>query len=226
MSTIAVQTELIRSRIAEAAASCSRNPDDVILMAVTKTRSIDQIKEVIQCGVTCIGENRVQELQEKAPKVNPSQLHLIGPLQSNKVKPAVQHSTCIQTVEREKILVKIDMHSRELGKILDIMIEVNTSGELNKHGVRSRDDLLHLIELSLELEHVRLTGLMTMGPLEGDERAVRTSFSSLYETREQLVSRYPELKGRLLLSMGMSGDFELAVREGSDLVRIGSAFFT
>ncbi len=226
MSTIAKNTEKIRSSIAQAAASCGRNPEEITLMAVTKTRGIDEIREVLRCGITCIGENRVQELQQKAPLLGPAEIHLIGPLQSNKVKPAVLHSCCIQTVEREKILALIGKNALAAEKTIGVMIEVNTSGEENKHGVKTDDDVYRLIDQALDLEGTVLTGLMTMGPLAGSRSDIRKSFSSLFQLRERIAARYPDLSGKLMLSMGMSGDYDLAVLEGSDLLRIGSAFFS
>ncbi len=217
--------EQIQQRIHDAALRCGRDPEDITLMAVTKTRSLNEISQVLACGIGLIGENRVQELQEKAPFLDTVRIHCIGPLQSNKVKAAVRYADCIQTVSREKIIRLIQRHAQDQSKMMDVMIEFNTSQEAQKHGLTSRDDLLSLVELIGTMDHLRLTGLMTMGPLGGGEKDIRRSFSRLFELRENVYQRFPELSGNMLLSMGMSGDFEIAVEEGSDMLRVGSALF-
>lgn len=219
------RTAEILQRIADAAVQCGRSPDAVAVMAVTKTRTPEAIREVTDAGIRLIGENRVQELAAKAPDIDSGvTVHMIGPLQSNKVKTAVNHCSCIQSVDREKILQAIDRWAGAAGKVMEVMIEVNTSGESAKHGVQTSDALYRLTDLACELPQVELTGLMTIGPLTEDEQAVRRAFARLYELRVELSRRYPDLP--MLLSMGMSQDFELAVREGSDMLRIGGAFFS
>ncbi len=211
--------------IAQAERASGRPSGSASLMAVTKNRSIREIHEAASCGITLFGENRVQELAGKSSDLPEGiSMHMIGALQSNKAAKAVEMSDCIQSVDREKILVRIDRCAVQADKIMDIMVEVNTSGEPSKHGVETEDDLMRLIERSLSCQSVRLTGLMTLGPLSGDEAAIRGSFAKLRQLRERVEASFGELGG-LMLSMGMSGDFAIAVEEGSDLVRVGTAIF-
>lgn len=225
MDTMGERIAAVREEIARAEHISGRPEGAVSLMAVTKNRSIEEIREAASLGITLFGENRVQELQAKAPGLPGGIfMHMIGTLQSNKAAQAVELSSCIQSVDREKILLRINRHAQQLNKVMDIMIEVNTSGESSKHGVSSKDELMRLAELSLECPAVRLTGLMTLGPLTDSESAVRAAFTWLRELRDQVQDAFAECAG-LLLSMGMSGDYSLAVEEGSDLIRVGTAIF-
>ena len=221
--TIDENIRSIRSRIERAAKRAGRQPSEIKLIAVTKNVPPDKIIEAVRAGITDIGENRVQEAEEKfnAIKDLPVTRHMIGHLQTNKVKKALEMFSVIQSVDSERLAREI---SNKTEKDVDIFIEVNSSGEESKYGV-SPGRAEGLARYVSGLERLKLKGLMTIGPLTGDEQAVRESFQAL-------VRLFTSIKGLNLpgveleyLSMGMSQDFETAIAEGSNMVRIGTAIF-
>jgi len=221
--TIADNLRTVRSRIERAARLSGREPEDIKLVAATKDVPASLIKEAINAGLTDIGENRVQEAKQKfdALKDRPVAWHMIGHLQTNKVKPALEIFSVIQSVDSERIADEISQRAQ---KIVDVFIEINTSGEESKFGI-APEKAARLAEHISGLKNLNLTGLMTVGPLAGDKTAVRISFrllKSLFEEIKGLNLSGGELK---YLSMGMSQDFETAIEEGSNLVRIGRAIF-
>ena len=223
MPAIAENIQTVRSRIIIAAAKARKDPSQIKLVAATKGVSADLILEAIKAGITDIGENRVQEAEQKFDILKDQQVkwHMIGHLQTNKVKPALEIFSVIQSVDSEKLAKEIS--SRAVSTV-DIMIEVNTSGEASKFGVDTGEAAV-LARVIAELPNVKLTGLMTVGPLTADEAKVRKSFRALkklFEEIKELNLPAHELK---YLSMGMSDDFETAIEEGSNLVRIGRAIF-
>ena len=221
--TIADNLRTVRSRIERAARLSGREPEDIKLVAATKDVPASLIKEAINAGLTDIGENRVQEAKQKfdALKDRPVAWHMIGHLQTNKVKPALEIFSVIQSVDSERLADEISQRAQ---KIVDVFIEINTSGEESKFGI-APEKAARLAEHISGLKNLNLTGLMTVGPLAGDKTAVRISFrllKSLFEEIKGLNLSGGELK---YLSMGMSQDFETAIEEGSNLVRIGRAIF-
>jgi hypothetical protein len=215
--------ESVRSRIRTAAEKAERDPEDITLMAVSKTYDIDHVSYAAdECGITCFGENRVREIEEKfAACPMADRLHMIGHLQSNKVKRVLPFVSSIDSVDSLKLLEKID---RSADKNVDVLFEFNTSGEDAKAGFTSVEQLLECVEAGLKLKHVTMKGLMTIGPLTDDERSIRRSFAQLRELYFKVIKTYPEVVFDTI-SMGMSGDYEIAVEEGSTLVRVGSAIF-
>jgi hypothetical protein len=221
--TIAENLRTVRSRIEQAAKRSGRNPGDIKLVAATKDVPAGLIKEAINAGLTDIGENRVQEAKQKFDALmdQPVTWHMIGHLQTNKVKAALEIFSVIQSVDSERLADEISQRAQ---KCVEIFIEVNTSGEESKFGI-APEKAARLAEHISGLKNLKLTGLMTVGPLAGDEKAVRTSFrllKSLFVQIKGLNLSGGELK---YLSMGMSQDFETAIEEGSNLVRIGRAIF-
>ncbi len=217
--------DYIQRAVEDAASKAGRNPGDIKIMAVSKTRSIEEIEAVYDAGFRLFGENRVQEAVSKFTGFrSDAELHIIGPLQSNKVKKAVGIADCIQSVDRMKIADLINRYASESGRKMRIMIEYNTSGEDSKSGFRSEDEYFAALDEILKFESTEVTGLMTIGPLGGGETAVRKAFVMLRELFEKTNSRYPELNMREL-SMGMSSDFPAAIEEGATLVRIGTLLF-
>jgi len=221
--TIAENLRTVRSRIEQAAKRSGRNPGDIKLVAATKDVPAGLIKEAVNAGLTDIGENRVQEAKQKfgALMDQPVTWHMIGHLQTNKVKAALEIFSVIQSVDSERLADEISQRAQ---KIVDVFIEINTSGEEGKFGI-APEKAARLAEHISGLKNLNLTGLMTVGPLAGDEKSVRTSFrllKSLFEEIKGLNLSGGELK---YLSMGMSQDFETAIEEGSNLVRIGRAIF-
>ncbi len=223
MPTIAENIRSVRARIEQAAKRSGRNPADIKLVAATKDVPAGLIEEAVKAGITDIGENRVQEAKQKfdALKNIPVTWHMIGHLQTNKVRQAVEIFSVIQSVDSEKLADEISSRAQ---KKIDVLIEVNTSGEAAKFGT-SPDKAVQLAKYISGLKDLRLTGLMTVGPLTADESATRKSFrmlAGLFDQIKGLNLPAVELK---YLSMGMSQDFETAIEEGSNLVRVGTAIF-
>ncbi|MDD5674455.1 MAG: YggS family pyridoxal phosphate-dependent enzyme [Chitinivibrionales bacterium] len=204
----------IRQRIAAACAAAGRLPGDVRLIAVTKTYPVETAQALIDLGVHDIGENRVQEIEEKVPHLHGEfSMHMIGHLQTNKIRKVVPHAGWIQSVDSIRVLDKINQTCGELEKKINILVEVNTSGEASKSGCLPADAPA-LCEAASRCRHIVFKGLMTLGPLGGSEREVRNAFALLRNLGERC--------GAHELSMGMSGDFEWAIAEGATMVRIGT----
>ena len=224
--------QVIMGRI-ESAAHCSgRKAGDVALVAVSKFHPIEQLYMAIDCGITIFGENRVQEREEKASawqRENPV-WHMLGHLQRNKARKALRLFDCIQSVDSIELALTLERIINEgrgessfTGAPFPIFIQVNTSGENSKEGVEP-EGALKLAENVLEsCPNLNIDGLMTIGPLSGGEREVRASFSLLREIGEA-VRKECGIPCRHL-SMGMSGDFEMAIEEGSTIVRVGTGIF-
>lgn len=208
----------VQARIAAACGRVHRDPAGVMLVAVTKGRPIEDILQVLSAGVLDIGENRIQEALEKHRALKstgqyPGQVrwHMIGHLQTNKVKDAVAISALIHSVDSLKLAQEIDTQAAKISKKQDILVEVKTSGEPAKYGIHP-SELSALIAGIAQLRNVRLKGLMTMAPA-ADEVSARQCFRTLRSM------------GQPVLSMGMSDDFEAAVEEGATIVRVGRALF-
>jgi len=223
MTTISDNYRDITARIAAAAQRSGRQASDIKLVAATKQVPPELIIEAVNAGLTDIGENRVQEAASKfdALKGYDIKWHMIGHLQTNKVKPALDIFSVIQSVDSERLADEI---SKRAQRPVEVFIEVNTSGEESKHGV-APEGALALAKHAASLPNIELAGLMTVGPLTEDAALARKSFRTLKELFNAIkVLNLPSVKLKYL-SMGMSGDFELAIEEGSNLVRIGRALF-
>ena len=202
-----------------------RNPADVTIIAVSKTRTIDEIREVLAAGLTHLGENRVQELKEKWPAFGGSATwHLIGSLQTNKAKQALDMADLIHSLDRLSLADELTRLAGRRGVPCKALVEVNVSGEESKHGV-SPADLPALLRAISDGGNVLVQGLMTMAPLSDNPETARPHFRRLRQLAEEV--RAWGLPGVTMehLSMGMSGDFEVAVEEGATLVRVGTAIF-
>lgn len=225
MTEIKENYDLIQKNVKNALKKSGRESDNVLIMAVTKTRSIDIVQSAYDAGFRLFGENRVQEANEKFTDFHEdAELHIIGHLQSNKVKKAVEVSSCIQSVDRLKIAVMINRFCTEISKTIDIYLEYNTSGEDSKSGFVNESDFFHTLEKILSMQNINIKGLMTIGPLGNDEAAIRKSFGFLRSLRDKVNNKFPEA-GIMSLSMGMSGDYEIAVEEGSTIIRVGTSLF-
>lgn len=209
----------IHKRIELAAQRAGRNPGDITLICVSKTISADILKEARALGETTFGENRVQELEEKYPLVDGASWHLIGHLQTNKVKYVVGKAELIHSVDSLRLAEAIDIAAKKKGLVQDILLEVNISGEESKYGLTIAQ-IPTIIKDIEALSNVSFRGFMTMAPLGAPEKELRHIFSSA----KALFDEYKD-KGATILSMGMSGDFETAVEEGATHVRVGSAIF-
>lgn len=216
----------IRNRIADAAAQAGRKPDDIRLVAVSKNHTVEEMVSVAEFPVDAFGENRVQEAQTKReawPGVASPEWRLIGHLQKNKARKALELFDAVDSVDSIALAYHLDRIAGEKERVLPILLEVNTSGEASKNGV-APGDLPALVEMVLtRCSSLRLDGLMTIGPLSMEEGPTRRAFESLRKLREAQEERFSvSLKE---LSMGMSGDFEWAILEGSTMVRVGTALF-
>lgn len=215
--------KIVKDRIAQACRRAGREPEEVKIVAVTKTHPPEVIKEAISAGVNIIGENRVQEAEEKFREIgNTVEWHMVGHLQRNKVRKALSIFSMIHSVDSLSLAEVLDVESAKMGKLPPCLIEVNTGGEESKFGVQP-DEVAGLIAGVLKLEQIKLVGLMTVGPLTRDRDKIKHSFRLLRELRDRAENVF----GCYLphLSMGMSDDFEIAVEEGATLVRLGRVLF-
>lgn len=213
----------IQVEIEKACIQCGRSPGEVRLLPVTKNHPAGVIEYCYRAKIDAIGENKVQEANEKKTLVKePMHWELIGHLQSNKVKQAVQTFDRIQTIDSEKLLMRVDRISGEEGKVMPILIEVNAGNDPAKHGIGVVETEA-LVKKALECKHLKIEGLMTIAPLSDDSSVARKAFATLRETRN-MVERALNCK-LPTLSMGMSDDFEDAIKEGSTIVRVGTALF-
>jgi pyridoxal phosphate enzyme (YggS family) len=213
----------IQERIAAACARSGRNPADVRLCAVSKFQSRAAVQEAYNAGLRLFGESRVREAAEKfAPPFPDAELHLIGNLQRNKAKTAAALFHCIQSLDREPIIAELSRLTASRAAPLPVLLEMRTA-EDSKRGFSDADALSRAAENTLACAGLRLSGLMTMAPFTDDERLIRASFRKLVAARRVLETRFPGYWETL--SMGMSGDFEIAIEEGSTMVRIGTAIF-
>lgn len=223
MRDFAERLSRVMGQIEAAAGRSGRDPASVRLLGVTKTRLPEDVDEAVREGLVLFGENKVQEARAKIPLCPSSaEWHFIGHLQSNKAKHAAALFSCIQTIDSAAIAGALDREAEKCGSALEVMIEVNVSGERSKFGA-TPDALPALLDTVNGLGRLRLTGLMTMAPYADDPEEARPYFARLRELRDEASAR----SGLVLpeLSMGMSGDFGAAIEEGSTLVRIGTALF-
>jgi hypothetical protein len=223
---IALRRAEILSRIAEAARRAGRRPEEVALMAVTKTQPAQAVAIAARAGITLFGENRVQEGAAKIEKLSGEfprlEWRLIGPLQTNKAKTALQWFRSVETLDRERLAVRLEALLSEQDRTLPVLLEINTGGEATKSGV-SPEGAERLGEAALACPHLEVRGLMAVPPFDPDPEKARPYFAAMRELRDRLRRRLglplPEL------SLGMSHDFAVAVEEGSSEVRIGTALF-
>lgn len=229
MNPIVNNLHTVNERIARAAERSNRTPDSIELVAVTKGRSISEIQTILEAGVKNIGENRVQEAQQKYitdaiadPKT--CRWHLIGHLQRNKVKAALEMFSLIHSVDSLRLLTEIARRSKERTQPIEVLIQVNTTGEASKYGLNA-DDLLTFMADVQPSPTVNIIGLMTMGQFSPSPEANRPAFALLRSLSEKIeTEQFPSVTMRYL-SMGMTNDFEIAIEEGANLVRIGRAIF-
>ena len=216
----------IKDEIASICNDCGRNPEDVNLMAVTKTVDVDAVLEAIEAGITDVGENKPQELARKyeviGDKVN---WHLIGTLQTNKVKYIIDKVTMIHSLDREALCEEIKKRAEKIDRVIDCLVQVNISKEETKHGLY-KDDVVEFIKMvSEKYKNIRIRGLMTMAPFTENEDEVREVFRSLKNLSLDIDKLNIPNVSMKYLSMGMSNDYKIAVEEGSTIVRVGTSIF-
>ncbi len=214
----------ISSRIEVAARRSGRNPGDIRIVAVTKHVSADRIKEVLDTGIEDLGENRVQEMTTKAELLPPrARWHMIGHLQTNKVKYVVGRVELIHSLDRWKLAREIDRQATEQGIIVPTLIQVNVSGEDTKFGI-SASELMDFLAALQDLNHIKVKGLMTIAPYVDLPEETRPFFRELRILARRCNEKLPD-RSLELLSMGMTNDFEVAVEEGANMLRLGTAIF-
>ncbi|MCY3554341.1 MAG: YggS family pyridoxal phosphate-dependent enzyme [Gemmatimonadetes bacterium] len=224
MSTIKDNLVQVYDRISRAAARAGREASSIQLIAVSKTRPLTTIEEARRAGVTDFGENRVQEALEKIRQDDGATWHLIGPLQRNKARFAVRIFDMIHSVDRLSLGQELDRRLQAAGRIMPVLIQVNTSSEETKTGVEP-DRALELAEQLSVLSALSVRGLMTIPAFTPDPEDARPAFRLLRETSDRIASAGIAGVDMNVLSMGMSHDFEVAIEEGADMVRIGTAVF-
>jgi PLP dependent protein len=195
--------------------------EKVTVMAVSKNRSKDEIEQLHHDGIFVFGENKVQQLTSKARNDDPWQWHFIGHLQTNKVKEVVSLCSLIHSVDSVRLLHEIDKQAAKTAKVMDILIQINLSQEESKFGC-TREEVHILLDEIDHLNHVNLRGIMVMGPLSEDKNATKAVFTEARQWFDKIKNAYPSID---ILSMGMSGDYEIAIESGSTMVRIGTLLF-
>ncbi|HVO60640.1 MAG TPA: YggS family pyridoxal phosphate-dependent enzyme [Terriglobales bacterium] len=223
------RTAEIRQKIAVAAQKSGRDPDDIALMAVTKTFGPKDIRESYEAGLRLFGENRVQEFAGKVNELvdlTDAEWHMIGHLQSNKANKAVELFSGVDSVDSVRLAEKLNAAANERGKKLKILVEVNVGGEAAKSGVDpDSQEFWKLLESAPSWAQLEIQGLMTVPPFTEDPEGARPYFRRLRELRDQIAGRQFPAVNMDVLSMGMSHDFEVAIEEGSTCVRVGTAIF-
>ncbi len=219
----------VRERLAAAARRAGRRPEEIALMAVTKTHPPERIREAHAAGLRLFGENRVQEFAAKAGALADlveAEWHMIGHLQTNKAGKAAELFSAVDSVDTVKLAEKLDAAARALKKRLRVLIEINVGGETAKSGVAPDSrELEELLLAAPRLEALEFRGLMTVPPFTDDHEKARPYFRKLRELRDAIAARNFPAVGMDVLSMGMSHDFEVAIEEGSTCVRVGTAIF-
>lgn len=216
---------IIREKIERAAIRSGRSADDVSLVAVTKNQPVEAIMQLLQAGIVDLGENRSQELVSKNGELEGRiNWHFIGHLQRNKVRYIIPFVYLIQSVDSMALAREISAGAKRINKVQDVLLEVNVSGEATKHGF-APDEVAEALDELVLLGNVRVKGLMTMAPLEDDAELTRPHFAKLKKLYDSISSRQERNIEMEYLSMGMSNDFEVAIEEGSNMVRIGTAIF-
>lgn len=225
-AVIAASLQRVRDQIADAAQQAGRRAEEITLVGVTKYVDAAASRRLVECGCQDLGESRPQSLWEKAESVAATSVrwHLIGHLQRNKVRRTLPYVTLLHSGDSLRLLETVDAEAKSLGRVVDVLLEVNISGDAAKHGFQPKD-LCHSLPPIAALANLKVRGLMTMAALEGGPGRARLDFSALRDLRDKLIDDAPPAIELRELSMGMSGDFAEAIQEGATLVRIGSALW-
>lgn len=223
--TIEENIQKIKSRIRNACIRAGRGVDGVTLVAVTKTIGADKVMEAVACGLNILGENKVQEILEKYDLINGNVAwHMIGHLQTNKVKYIADKVSMIHSVDSIKLAEEINKRFRSYGRIIDILVEINIGGEDNKHGIKPEETVEFIKRLS-EYSNLKVMGLMTVAPAFENAESSRPYFKKMKDIFDDIGRIGIENVNMRYLSMGMTNDFEIALEEGSNVIRIGTGIF-
>ncbi len=222
---ISENIENIRKNIDAACKRSGRDPKDVLLLAVSKTVDVDRIKVAVDCGLNSLGENRVQEIMEKyEPMGENVKLHLIGHLQTNKVKYIIDKVELIHSVESIKLAEEINKQAKKHNLVMDVLVEVNMADEESKFGVKPEETESFIRELAL-MDNIRVRGLMTVAPNVENGEENRVYFRNMKQLLVDINAKNINNINMDILSMGMTGDYETAVEEGATIVRVGTGIF-
>jgi PLP dependent protein len=220
---IAQNFHIVEEKVANSCNKCGRDRSEITLIAVSKTQPIEIIKECILSGIIDLGENKAQELKDKAEQIDQTvRWHFVGHLQTNKVKYIINDAEYIHSVESIKLAEEINRKAEQIGKKQKVLLEIKTSDEATKYGLGSELEILNTVELCTRLSNIDLVGLMTMAPYTDNFNVIRNCFVKLRETKERINRSGFNLKE---LSMGMTNDFEVAIEEGATMLRVGTAIF-
>ena len=220
---IAENIKHLRERITAKCVEFKRDSKEIKLIAVSKFFGVDAINEANRLGITDFGENKAQELRDKYEILGDKvKWHFIGTLQRNKVKYAVKAASFIHSVDSKILAAEINEEAKKLDKVQKILLEVKTSFEETKSGLREEEEVIKLVKHCSDLSNVNLVGLMTMAPFTDDEKIIRKSFIDLRKLKDEINQNGFDLRE---LSMGMTNDYEIAIEEGATMLRIGSAIF-
>lgn len=226
LSYIDRNVEAIMRRIEAAANAVGRRPQDITLLAAVKYADADEIARLYECGIRCVGENRVQQFCEhkQDPRYSAYRVHFIGSLQTNKVKQLVSRVDMIESLDSERLSAEIDKQSKKAGVVTDVLCEINIGREENKTGIFP-ENVPEFCERLAQYENLRLRGFMTMAPVCGEKGEYRKYFAETYRTALDIWEKNLHNIERPIISMGMSGSFEEAILEGADIVRVGRSLF-
>lgn len=215
---------IIEENIKNSLLRVGRN-DKVELIAVTKTQELERVKNLIDLGIKNIGENKVQDLVKRVDNLGDDvNYHMIGHLQSNKVKDIINYTTLLHSLDRLSLAKELNKRAGMENKILHVLIQVNVAEEKSKSGFKVKE-VVPFIEQILDYENIRVKGLMTMAPFTEDEALLRNVFKSMYKLKEDISKRNYNNISMDYLSMGMTNDYEIAIEEGSNMVRVGTGIF-
>lgn len=216
--------DIVRQRIQKALSKTGRKPDDITLIGVTKNIEVDVIKQAVSCGIIELAENRVQELVSKVEKVKDAKWHMIGRLQRNKVKYIVDKVAMIHSLDNLPLAREINKQAEKAQRIMPVLIQVNPANEKTKAGL-PYEEVIPFIETIYNLKYIKVKGLMLIAPYADDPETIRPYFTMMKQLFDGLkCDNYPHTDIQYL-SMGMSNDYETAIEEGSNMVRIGTALF-
>lgn len=224
INNIAEKLEEVNDKITQAAKKSGRKREDITLVAVTKTHAPDVMNEAIKYGVKDIGENKVQEIVRKYPDVDRVNWHLIGHLQTNKVKHIIDRVSLIHSVDSIKLMDEINLQAKKINKVMEILIQINISGEATKFGIKP-EELDMMLEHAGVCDNIKVSGIMTVAPKLDRNMSNKLHFSNIYKIYIDNKSKKYDNVSMKYLSMGMSGDYEDAICEGSNMIRVGSAIF-
>ena len=217
--------EQVHDRIKAACIRGGRKPEEVTLIAVSKTKPLEDLQEAYRCGERVFGENKVQEIALKQPQMpKDACFHMIGHLQRNKVRQVLPLVSMIHSVDSLRLAQEIQQEAKRLGRIVDILLEVNVAGEESKFGF-APEEVIHNLQMIREFSHIRVCGLMTIAPFVENSEQNRPVFKQLFQLYVDIKHKNIDNVNMSVLSMGMTGDYEVAVEEGATMIRVGTGIF-